>query len=44
MTITTQEALERALKSKETHIRITGTQAETIKSKIQKTTKTQEIG
>ena len=36
--------LKSALKSKETHIRITGTLAETIKSKIQKTTKTQEIG
>ena len=33
MTVTTQEALERTLKSKETHIRITGTLAETIKSK-----------
>lgn len=44
MTVTTQEALERALKSKETHIRITSTLAETIKSKIQKRRKHKKIG
>lgn len=44
MTVTTQEALERALKSKETHIRITGTLAETIKSKIQKQRKRKKLG
>lgn len=44
ITVTTQAALEQALKSKETHIRITGALAETIKSKIQKRRKHKKIG
>ena len=44
ITVTTQKALEQALKSKETHIRITGTLAESIKSKIQKRRKRKKIG